>query len=89
MDGPSGPLGTAPVVTCDGEFIEGSKAHSICRTYYKIGFFGLPWFWATNVWLFLPHIRSKRGDPVIRSCTLNRCTARSTFKIMLKQIAGG
>lgn len=73
-----GALDLDPVQTCDGHYMDALEARNVSRKYYMMGFFGLPLFWAVNVWLFgrsrwtsvgfegEPHQEIR--DPVVSRC---------------------
>ena len=56
-----------PVVCVDGDRVLAAEARKTARLYFRTGFFLLPWFWATNVWLFFPDFWHGR-DPVVKKC---------------------
>lgn len=59
-----------PVLTCDGDYMLSQEARQAAKFYYATGFFGLPWLWACNLWLFSPSFRAGSGDPVITACEM-------------------
>lgn len=59
-----------PVLTCDGDYILSQEARLAAKFYYATGFFGLPWLWACNIWLFFPCFRAGSGDPVMTACAM-------------------
>ena len=62
-----GELGAEPVATVDEDLLPSAEARRTCRLYFYAGFAALPWFWATNVWLFFPDFLHGR-DPVVKRC---------------------
>jgi hypothetical protein len=67
-DAQVGELELPPVVTCDEDVMPALQARKTSRLYFYLGFALLPWFWATNVWLFWPDFRRDGGDAVVAKC---------------------
>ncbi len=56
-----------PVCTCDGDLMLATDARKLSRRYTWAGAFLLPWFFATNCWLFWPDLVHGR-DPIVKKC---------------------
>lgn len=57
-----------PVLSVDGNLFLAHEARITAKRYYIAGFFGLPWFWACNIWLFFPDF-VHGTDPVVKQYT--------------------
>ncbi|PSC70501.1 putative gamma-secretase subunit PEN-2 [Micractinium conductrix] len=64
-----GELTLSPVLDVDGGAQPALQARRTARLYYLLGFAALPWFWACNVWLFLPDFWHGDRDPVVTKYT--------------------
>ena len=60
-------LDVEPVLTSDGQWVDGLVARKIARRYYVLGFCGLPLFWGVNVWMFFPCLLRQQQGNVGRS----------------------
>lgn len=76
-----GELELPPVVTCDEDVMPAVQARRTSRLYFYLGC-ALPWFWATNVWLFWPDFRHDGGDAVVAKCECQRASHASKLNAL-------